>query len=188
MKDIGEKIKDLRLLKGYSQEGLANHSGVSIRTIQRIEKGEVVPRGQTLQLLCEVLDVSIEELSFRVASEQPVVNTSVKVLYLLVLVGLVVPFGNVLGPLVGWGFKKEEDSFVDVVGKNVILTQVVYSIVIVLIGFFAVFIGVQSRGYVLEICLLFILLLTVLNYGVAIYAGIKPKTNKRFYLPFFNLK
>ncbi len=40
MKTLGEKVKELRILSGYSQEELADEIGVSRRTIQRIENGE----------------------------------------------------------------------------------------------------------------------------------------------------
>ena len=52
-------IKDLRIEKGYSQEGLSTASGVSLRTIQRIESGETVPRPQTLQTLASALGVEL---------------------------------------------------------------------------------------------------------------------------------
>lgn len=56
-------IKSLRINKGLSQEGLAAISGVSLRTIQRIENGESAPRIQTLQTLSKALEVEIEELT-----------------------------------------------------------------------------------------------------------------------------
>lgn len=57
------QIKDLRISKGLSQEGLATISGLSLRTIQRIENGEAAPRIQTLQTLAEALEVELEELT-----------------------------------------------------------------------------------------------------------------------------
>ena len=55
MEMIGRKIKDLRVLKGLTQEDLAERTQLSVRTIQRIEKGEVDPRTYTLNLLAEAL-------------------------------------------------------------------------------------------------------------------------------------
>jgi transcriptional regulator with XRE-family HTH domain len=42
---LAQRIKELRNRKGMSQEFLAEESGLSLRTIQRIENSETVPRG-----------------------------------------------------------------------------------------------------------------------------------------------
>lgn len=50
-------IKDARQRKGYTQQELADLTGISIRSVQRIENGEVTPRGYTLRVLAEQLDL-----------------------------------------------------------------------------------------------------------------------------------
>ncbi len=50
-----EVIKN-RKAKSLTQEMLADQSKLSIRTIQRIESGEVNPRLSTINLICTVLD------------------------------------------------------------------------------------------------------------------------------------
>ncbi len=50
-----EVIKN-RKAKSLTQEMLAEQSSLSIRTIQRIESGEVNPRLSTIKLICSVLD------------------------------------------------------------------------------------------------------------------------------------
>ena len=52
------KIKELRESKGLSQVELCENSGISLRTIQRIENGESVPRGSTLKTIASSLNVS----------------------------------------------------------------------------------------------------------------------------------
>lgn len=59
---IGEKISERRKAKGLTQEELAELSKVNLRTIQRIENSESEPRGKTLILICEVLDINLEDL------------------------------------------------------------------------------------------------------------------------------
>ena len=54
---IAHQIKRLRTKKGFSQEQLSEESSISIRTIQRIESGESVPRGHTLQKLTQALGI-----------------------------------------------------------------------------------------------------------------------------------
>lgn len=45
---LSTRVKELRKRNGISQEILAENSGLSIRTIQRIENGETNPTGDTL--------------------------------------------------------------------------------------------------------------------------------------------
>ena len=62
-----ERISTLRKSKGLSQEVLAEQSGVSLRTIQRMEQGDTVPRGHTLQALATALGVPLEALRTELA-------------------------------------------------------------------------------------------------------------------------
>ncbi|MCG8331738.1 MAG: helix-turn-helix domain-containing protein [Chitinophagales bacterium] len=50
-------IKSLRNQKGLTQKELAEKAGVSLRTIQRIEKKEVVPQVYTLKQLAKAFDL-----------------------------------------------------------------------------------------------------------------------------------
>lgn len=61
--ELGRKIIELRKAKGYSQEELVEKCKLSVRTLQRIESGEVMPRGYTLRIIFEELDYEISELS-----------------------------------------------------------------------------------------------------------------------------
>lgn len=54
--DLGHKIVELRKKLSMTQEELAEQTGISSRTIQRIEQGDVTPRLATLKLLSEALD------------------------------------------------------------------------------------------------------------------------------------
>lgn len=54
------KIRSLRTGLGLSQEELAEKTGLSLRTIQRIESGETKPRGDSLRRLCQALDVTMD--------------------------------------------------------------------------------------------------------------------------------
>ncbi len=57
--DLGYKIAELRKALSMTQEELANQTGISTRTIQRIENGTVTPRLTTLKLLSEALDYDL---------------------------------------------------------------------------------------------------------------------------------
>ena len=52
--------------------------------------------------------------------------------------GLLVPFGNVLGPLLIWIIKKEEYPFVEVEGKEALNFQITVSIAAIIAGLLSV--------------------------------------------------
>ncbi|MCH6202008.1 helix-turn-helix transcriptional regulator [Aquiflexum sp. LQ15W] len=58
-----KKIKTLRLAKGLTQQELSDQSGISLRTIQRIENGDVKPSLYSLKKLSEVLEVDLNAFS-----------------------------------------------------------------------------------------------------------------------------
>ena len=55
-------VKELRRNKGLSQKELAIKSGLSLRTIQRVENGETEPTGETLKRISTVLNLTPNEL------------------------------------------------------------------------------------------------------------------------------
>ncbi len=55
-------IQKIRKQKNISQEELAHNSNLTVRTIQRIEKGHTIPRANTLKQIAEALSISVEEL------------------------------------------------------------------------------------------------------------------------------
>lgn len=61
--DLGKKIAELRKAKGFTQEELVEKCNLSVRTLQRIESGEVAPRSYTLKLIFTALDYNIHETS-----------------------------------------------------------------------------------------------------------------------------
>jgi len=58
--ELGKKIADYRKSKGFTQEELVEKCNLSVRTLQRIEAGEVTPRSYTVKLIFEVLELDFE--------------------------------------------------------------------------------------------------------------------------------
>ncbi|QCR23159.1 helix-turn-helix domain-containing protein [Pontibacter sp. SGAir0037] len=54
--ELGKKILDLRKAKGLTQEELVEKCNISVRTLQRIESGEVTPRSYTIRIIFAALD------------------------------------------------------------------------------------------------------------------------------------
>src|SRR5690606_23856559 len=55
----GKKISELRKAKGLTQEELVEQCKISVRTLQRIEAGEVTPRSYTLRTIFEALNYNL---------------------------------------------------------------------------------------------------------------------------------
>ncbi|TNC47365.1 helix-turn-helix domain-containing protein [Mumia zhuanghuii] len=63
------RIKDLRTARGWSQERLAEVSGVAVRTIQRLEAGNDASL-ETLSMVANALEVPVRDLFVSVDSDQ----------------------------------------------------------------------------------------------------------------------
>lgn len=56
--ELAERLVYQRKLKGLSQEQLADRTGVTVRTIQRLEKSDATPHLRTVKLLAAALSIS----------------------------------------------------------------------------------------------------------------------------------
>lgn len=61
-KKLGNKIRALRKLKGYTQEELGEKSGVSYKFIGEIERGVVNPSLNSLVHIAKALDIHVSDL------------------------------------------------------------------------------------------------------------------------------
>lgn len=59
--DEGSGLSAFRLAKGWSQKQLAEQIGTSQSHVARIESGHTDPQLSTIERLCEVLGISIEQ-------------------------------------------------------------------------------------------------------------------------------
>lgn len=57
--ELGKKIAELRKAKGLTQEELVEKCNLNVRTLQRIESGEVTPRSYTIKIIFAVLDYNV---------------------------------------------------------------------------------------------------------------------------------
>ncbi len=70
--ELGHRISELRKAKGLTQEELVEKCNISVRTIQRIETGEVNPRSYTVKTILSALGSDIKEI--QTESSYPQVN------------------------------------------------------------------------------------------------------------------
>lgn len=152
-----ERILTIRKSKGLSQEVLAEQSGISLRTIQRVEQGDTVPRGHTLQALAAALGVPLEALRIEpapaalatqtpetegahiaapvespAAQTRPVLHADPQYLQLLNLSALsflVLPFLNLVVPFLLWRAHRRDTEHVAEVGRRVLGFQILWQAV-----------------------------------------------------------
>lgn len=120
-------------------------AGINLRTLQRAEAGNAVPRGETLRLLAQVLEVPVETFSNTRDADAPQLPNDSGMLHLLNFSSLsfwLFPFGNVLLPLGLWLYKRDTVAGVDAFGKRVLCFQIIWTVVVygsALIGMFSSF-------------------------------------------------
>jgi len=126
-----EKIRLARKQKGLTQESLANASNLSLSTIQRIEKGKVIPRLHTLKILSEILEIEL-------LSDQPITENASKspndlplILSLTSLLVFIPPFNVFL--LLGILLHKRSNGLVDFTLEKILTLQVISFVILLLV-------------------------------------------------------
>lgn len=72
-------IKELRIKKGKTQQQLADDCGITLRTIQRIENGEVKPSLHSLNIISKALEADLSSLSQNSPSKPYEFNVNFKI-------------------------------------------------------------------------------------------------------------
>lgn len=130
-KELAKRIKELRNRKGFSQEELSEKSGLSLRTIQRIENGETEPRGDSLKRLSAAFDVNPDELIDWTVLEDRGFLTS---LNLSAFSFMVFPILGIIIPLIIWISRKDKIKDVNEFAKEILNFQITWNMVF-FIGF-----------------------------------------------------
>lgn len=144
----GQIIRELRVKKGMTQEDLAAKTDITVRTIQRIESGEVDPRAFTLQSIATALDVDYEMLiGMEEEDNRNRTKESNRWLPILHLSGLLI---LILPPILIWIWKRDEvdgmrKHAMDVINYQISMT--LYLLPWALLGVFPILIlfGVYSQ-------------------------------------------
>jgi len=68
--ELGKRIFTLRKEKGLTQEELVAQCNINVRTIQRIEAGEVNPRSYTIKIILEALGEDLQEIQKEISTEK----------------------------------------------------------------------------------------------------------------------
>lgn len=173
---LGKRVKELRLSNGYSQEYLADESQLNLRTIQRIESGTVVPRGDTLSRLASALKVSPDELLDWSKQED---KGQLLLLNLSGLSIIVNPFLGLIIPLAIWVSKRDKIVNADENGKQLLNFQISWLLVlsfsiIVIFAYTVLFLKMDAKGTINSpIVALVLILILAIYYSYSLIIIIK---------------
>jgi len=126
METIGYKISEIRKRKGLTQEELSDLSKISLRTLQRIEKNETEPRGNTSKSLCQILEINIEDILDYGKTED---LKYIKYFHLSVLTFIIIPLGNIILPMILWLTKRDKIVNLNEQVANLVNFQILWTLI-----------------------------------------------------------
>ncbi len=180
------KLKTYRNRKNLTQEELATRSGISIRTIQRIEKGLASGSPHTLKALAGVLEIDSLDLNVADQTQHLVKDDDLRKLKLLnfsILSVFIIPFGNIILPTLVF-LRHRSITSVNEVGRKIISFQIVTSVILFLVSVVIFLLVGRGHGQVpmpVFICYAMIVLVNI----IIVFRTSKDIDNKKEVLPFF---
>lgn len=125
---IAKKILNLRKGQGLSQEELADKASINLRTLQRIEQGHTEPRGLTLRLIANALGQSPEDLlSMSSPLDLKDDPTFLQILNLSALAIWLIPFGNLIVPVMLWWRYRDTIVGARELGRQLLRFQLIWT-------------------------------------------------------------
>lgn len=169
------KLTEYREKLNYTQSELSEKSGISVRTIQRIEAGATL-KGHTLKAIASALNVNPSELNESSKESIQYNYSDIKLINLSSLLFLI-PFANILAPLLIMYFKKEKSG----ITKQIISIQILWTISTIAL-FFATEV-IQNLLLMNEQLSLTILMICIfLNLFIIIRNSIEIDKSKQLYI------
>jgi len=191
-KELAQRIKELRNRRCFSQEELSEKTGLSLRTIQRIENGETEPRGDSLKRLAMAFDVSPDEIIDWTVQEDKGFLIS---LNLSALSSLLFPLLGIIVPLIIWISQKDKIRKVNEIAKEILNFQITWNMFL-FIGFIGI---VFSSVYGIKMTedinstlitsmltknMLFLIVMYLYNLTMIIISAVRINNDKKvFYTP-----
>ncbi|AVF46900.1 XRE family transcriptional regulator [Elizabethkingia anophelis] len=173
MKTIVQKLREEQKL---TQTELAEKSGVSLRTVQRIEAGNI-PKGFTLKALAGALEVDPEDL---VVKKDEALNVDrAKLINLSALLGLFIPLGGIIFPLILT--YKTKDTKNRELGKSIVSVQIVLAFIVSVSMIISPFIQ-KALSVKFPIFIIPLVTLICLKLFVVIHNGVSLNKNGEIYI------
>ncbi len=136
-------IKNIRENRGYTQSELAKKTGLSLRTIQRLESKNNEPKGHTLIVLSDAFNIEASALQDQfknIKYTKEFETTSIRLINLSVLSFLGIPFGNIILPFILWR-RNRKSELIDEMGRRIVNFQIMFSVVLSILLCISPFIG-----------------------------------------------
>jgi transcriptional regulator with XRE-family HTH domain len=130
-------IKILREQKHLTQEDLSKESGISIRTIQRIEAGQE-PKGHTAKALSKALSLDLVTINNTEKTTEERNYLLIKLINLSSAFVTFIPLLNIIVPLAIMYFSKQFNS----ITKQILSLQILWTIVSTLTFFLTAFLKI----------------------------------------------
>lgn len=180
------KLKTIREFQNLTQEELAEKSGISVRTIQRIETGKN-PKGYTLRILAKALEVKEHELQspetekenakidqLKEESEEAIsINyTSLKLINLSSIPFILLPPFNIIVPLVLIKTMKQKNTLT----KQLISIQLLWTILAPIVFMLGIFLKLGN-----QFTLFLLLFIALSNVFIIIRNAIAIDRNKKLH-------
>lgn len=172
------KVQYYREKLNLTQKELSEKSGISVRTIQRIESG-INPKGFTAKALAKALNVYEDELNKGI---EDIDITTINIINLSSLIFVFIPILNFIIPLVISTVKKEKST----ITKQIITIQILWSLTFITLYFILQIFNFDELGR--NIGVILILLLIFLNAFIIIRNSIELNKKKNLFFQFnFNI-
>jgi transcriptional regulator with XRE-family HTH domain len=145
--ETGQRIREARIGKGMTQQELADKTKINVRTIQRIENGEVTARSYTLNILAGALEMDPRLLVNQDLDASTPVKENRSLLVLLHLSGFLL-----LPTVMIWFFEKDRIKGIRSHGIDVInfqLTMLVFLIPVLPLAFLPILIALFTSAIII---------------------------------------
>lgn len=173
-------IKSLRDLKHLTQEELAIKSGISIRTIQRIEAGQE-PKGYTAKALAKALDINVTSVNIIKAPREEINYSIVKLINLSSAIVSFIPLLNIVVLFTIMYVKRE----INTLTKQIVSLQILWTIIFILTFLLTSFLRLSlSLSHRLILWVMIILIIFNLALIIVNAASIDKNKKLRFKLNF----
>ncbi len=166
------KLLYYRKKLNYTQDELSEKSGISVRTIQRIEAGAEL-KGHTLKTIASVLNVNPSELINTVKEDTNYNYSLIKLINISALL-FFIPLANIVVPLLIIYFKKEKNP----ITKQIVSIQIIWLLISIFL-FFTIQILQNALGLFQQLTFSVVMLCIFINIYIIIRNSIEIGKNNR---------
>lgn len=179
------KVKTIRELQNLTQEELSKNSGISVRTIQRIETG-IEPKGHTRRAIAKALDVEENQLlnnksnpktnstknKIELTDVEVINYAALKLINLSSILFIIIPPLNILAPLLLMVVMKQKNKLTN----QLISVQMLWTIIAPIVFMLGIFLKLGNK-----FTIVLILLIVLSNAFIILRNAYEIDKNKKLY-------